>query len=188
MNYYQLLDDLDNPPNRWILGNINFDGEWDFWKYLKVGEVEIPKKKLFVSVREEGIPLDFTMADFELLIVSEKTASLMNQDEVQLIPVQIKEDTPKRNYYLMTIKNEIDCVDELNSVFDKWEINDPIRPDKAGQYKTFYKLFIKEELSDHFEIFRIKRYNSIIIVSENLKIEFEQNKLIGVKFKKVTGS
>lgn len=185
MDYYRLQNDL-HYPRRWFLGEVNFDGEWDFWKYLSAGEVETPNKELLVTVTEEGIPLDFTMADFELLVVNEKVTDLIDKDEIQLIPIKISGYTSENPYYLMVIKNQVDCVDEEKSDFDRWEINDPIRPDKAGQYKTFYKLFVNKEHCNDHNIFRIKGYNSIIVVSDNLKKIFEKYRILGVKYKKIS--
>ncbi|HEV8512967.1 MAG TPA: DUF1629 domain-containing protein, partial [Cyclobacteriaceae bacterium] len=186
MDYYRILNDLDTPAGRWLLGNINFDDEWEFWKYLGVGKVEVPNKELFVSVREEGFPIDFNMADFELLIVNEKTANLFSKEEVQLIPIKIKGYTTKNPYFLVTLINELDCVDEEKSVFDKWEPNNDVRPDKAGQYKTFYKLVVDTNRCNGLDIFRIKDYHSIIVVSDKLKSVFEKNNISGIKYKKVT--
>ncbi len=186
MEYFKLIDDLDNPPGRWFLSEVNFDDEWDFWKYITVGKVEPPKKDLIVNLKKEGFPLDFTFADFELMILNEKVSNLLRKDEVQLIPININRYTSKKPYFLTTVINEIDCVDEEKSVFDKWELNNDIRPDKAGQYKTFYKLFVKPGRCEGSNIFRLKNYNSVIIVSDELKTAFEKNNVTGVKFKKVS--
>jgi hypothetical protein len=185
-NFYRLQDELNKPEGRWFLGSINFEGEWDFWRYVSAGEVDISSKELFVNIRDMGIPLDFTMADFELLIVNSKVANLVDKEEVQLIPLKVDGFKSEEVYYLMIVKNEFDCVDEEKSSFDKWEPNNSIRPDKAGQYKTFYKLVVKPESVTGKNIFRIKDYNGIIIISEDLKKKFEKGKVIGVKYKQVS--
>lgn len=184
MHYYRILDELGKPANRWFLGKVNFESEWDFWKYIGVGEVEVPNKELFIDVRKGGIPLDFTMADFELLIVNEKVKNILDEKEVQLIPVKVK--GVLGNYYIVVTKYDCDCVDETNSSFDKWVENDPIRPDKAGEYKTIYKLIINPQLAHSMNIFRVKKYDSAVIVSDSLKKQLEKEGIEGVKFKKVT--
>ncbi|MFM7858616.1 MAG: hypothetical protein ACKO96_43530, partial [Flammeovirgaceae bacterium] len=82
-------------------------------------------------------PLDFTFADFELLILNQKVSNLLLKNEVQSIPIKINGYTSEKPHFLTTILNGIDCVDEEKSVFDKWESGNDIRPDKAGHYKTF---------------------------------------------------
>jgi hypothetical protein len=184
MDYYRLLDDLDYP-ERWFLGEVNFDDEWDFWKYVTTGEVEVPGKELFVTVNDEGTPLDFTMADFELLVVNNKVAELMDKAEVQRISLKIAGYTSVNPYYLMTLKNGVDCVDEEKSDFDRFEVDDPIRPDLAGQYKSFYKLVVDPNRCNG-HIFRIKNYEGAIIVSVKLKETFEKSGVTGVKYENVT--
>ena len=186
MDFYKLQDNLYIPIDRWFLGSIDFDNEWEFWQYLNAGEINIPNKQLEISVKEEGIPLDFTFADFGILIVNEKTANLFNDNEVQLIPIRLKGYKNINKYFVMVVKNVLDCVDENKSVFTKWEKDNPIRPDKAGQYKSIYKLVIKSELANGHNIFRIKNYDVIIAISETLKKRLEELRITGIKFKKVT--
>jgi len=187
MKHYRLLDELYIPLNRWFLGKINFDDKWDFWKYVTVGEVTVPKKELFVNIRQNGHPLDFTMADFELLIVNKRTATLFDSNDVQLFPVRIQNLPSKDTYFLMTLKNEHDCVDEKLSVFDKYQMDDPIRPDKAGEYKTIYKLVVRNDFKAANSIFRIKGYNGAIIISEELKDKLSNSKISGIKYQDTSG-
>jgi hypothetical protein len=188
MNYYELLDELYIPKKRWFLGSINFDGEWEFWKYVSPGEVDIPTKQLFVKTRRKGLSLDFTMADFELLIINEKVKNLIANEEVQFIPVKLEEEpNSKINYYLLVVNKEIECVDESESIFVKWGKDDSIRPDKAGKYKSFEKLILNPDgIPEEANIFRLKKYDRLIVISEKLKLWFEENKVSGIKYKKLT--
>lgn len=188
MNYYEVLDELYIPKKRWFLGSINFDGEWDFWKYVSPGKVDIPQKELFVTYRKKGFPLDFTMADFELLIINEKVKNLISEEEAQFIPVKLEADTnSKTNYYIMVINRDIECVDESKSVFVKWLKNDPIRPDKVGEYKSFEKLVLNpDNIPEEANIFRLKKYDSVIVIGDKLKVLLEKNNVSGVTFKKIT--
>ena len=188
MNYYELLDELYVPKKRWSLGSINFDGEWDFWKYISPGKVDIPQKELFVTTRKKGLPIDFTMADFELLVINERVKNLISDEEVQFIPIKLEADPiSKINYYLMVVNKEVECVDESKSVFVKWLKDDPIRPDKVGKYKSFEKLILNPiQIPKEANIFRLKKYDIVIVISEKLKLLFEENKISGVQYKKIT--
>ncbi|MEO6632810.1 MAG: DUF1629 domain-containing protein [Mucilaginibacter sp.] len=188
MDYYEILDELYVPKKRWFLGSINFDGEWDFWKYVSPGKVDVPQKELFVTARSKGTPLDFTMADFELLIVNEKVKNLISEKNVQFIPVKLEENPNSAiNYYLMVVNKEIECVDERKSIFTKWLDDDPIRPDKAGEYESFDKMVLNPlDIPDEVHIFRLKKYDVVIVISERLKLLFENNNVSGIKYKKIT--
>lgn len=185
MEFYRILDDI-NMPNRWFLGRINFEIGSQFWKYISAGTVETPSKKLIVSLREFGVPLGITMADFGLLVVNSKVAALFSENEVQKIPIEIENFSNRDLFYLLIIKNEFECVNKEKSEFDIWELNNDIRPDKAGQYKTIYKLVLDPKLVEGKNIFRLKNYNVAIIINEVLKRKFEENNVSGVKFKLVT--
>lgn len=188
MDYYEILDELHVPNKRWFLGSVNFDGEWNFWKYVSPGKVAVPQKELFVTTRRKGTPLDLTMADFQLLIVNEKVKNLISEENVQFIPVKLEADTNSAiNYYLMVVNKEIECLDESKSVFIKWLKDDPIRPDKAGKYKSFDKMVLNPlDIPEEVDIFRLKKYNVVLVISEKLKLLFEYNNVTGIQYEKIT--
>jgi hypothetical protein len=189
MKYYRLMDELHMPENRWFLKSLSVvdENKISIWKFLLPAKVEFPTtEKLRVSIREEGRPLDFTFADFEVLIVNEKVAYFLNEDECQLIPVEIEGVKNGHSYFVAVLLNSIDCVDESRSVFEKWQADDPVRPDLAGEYKSIYKLFISPSKINNNTIFRLGKSENVIIVNENFKKQFEKNAISGVRFKDVT--
>lgn len=181
MKYYRFWDDSSYNEG-WSLGEINFDGEWDFWSYVRAGEVVFPKKELVVKLRRPGRPLSITFASFELLIVDDKAKALFSNDEVQFHPVKISGYNSDTQYWIMTIRKEIDCVDEEKSIFKKWKKNNRIRPDLAGQYEEFDKLVVDKMKCKGNSIFRIKNYDIVIVVSEKLKRAIEEVLTSGLKF------
>jgi len=186
MEFFALVDNIDDPSDRWFLGNIVAENSDDFWKYIKPGNVVCANEKQQVNVREKGRPLDFTMADFEILIVNEKVASIISgSNEVQLIPIKITGHDQAVHYILVVI-NEVQCLDESRSEFEKWEVGNDIRPDKAGQYRIVYKLVIDPAMVSGNNIFRLKNYNSMVIVSGKMKQELERSKVTGISFRNIT--
>jgi hypothetical protein len=157
------------------------------WKFLSPAKVEVPDlEKLKISVREEGRALDFTFADFEVLVVNEKVAFFLNDEECQLIPVEIDGVNNKHSYFVAVLLNSVDCLDESRSNFEKWQADDPVRPDLAGEYKSIYKLFVDARKIGGNTIFRLGKSDNIIIVSEKFKKQFEKNAISGVRFRDVT--
>jgi hypothetical protein len=190
MRYFELTDDLYNPEDRWFLKSINVvdENKISIWKFLSPAKVELPSTKdLTISIRTEGKPLDFTFADFGVMVVNEKVADLLNDEECQLIPVKIEGIKNGHSYFITILLNCVDCVDESRSNFEKWQPNDPIRPDKAGMYKSIYKLLVDDKkINDNNNIFRLGKYNVVTIINEKLKKQFEQNAVTGVQFRDVT--
>ena len=184
------MDELNKPKDRWFLKSLNTvdENKISIWKFLSPARVKLPEtEKLKISVREDGKPLDFTFADFEVLVVNEKVAFFLSEEECQLIPVEVGGTRNKHSYFIAVLLNSVDCLDEDRSIFEKWSSNDPIRPDLAGEYKGIYKLFVDpDKIMPSNTIFRLGKSDNIIIINEKLKRQFESNGITGVKFKEIT--
>jgi hypothetical protein len=141
----------------------------------------IPK----VDITSSGVRTKLTFADFEVLVIDNKYVDLFSKEQVQLFPVEITNDNIENSYSILTIINEVECIDENKSKFDIYDEHDEIRPDLAGNYKTVYTLKINKAKVKGFDILRIKKYDVAIIVSERLKLKLEQNYVTGIKFKEV---
>lgn len=184
------MDELNKPKERWFLKTLNIvdENKISVWKFLSPAQVKLPDtEKLKISVREDGEPLDFTFADFEVLVLNEKIAFFLSDEECQLIPVEVDSIKNKHSYFIVVLLNSVDCLDESRSVFEKWQSNDPIRSDLAGDYKGIYTLFVDpNKIKQDNTIFRLGKSDNIIIINEKLKMQFESNGITGVKFKEVT--
>ena len=137
-----------------------------------------------IKYNPEELIKSFILIDFinpiKLILVS------FNEEEIQFIPIKINGNLIIDSYYLAVTKKGVDCVDESKSLFDKWKEDDSVRPDKAGEYKTIYKLMIDPEKIQGAHFFRIKKYDVAIIISEKLKHKMEEKHIKGIKFKKVS--
>ena len=78
----------------------------------------------------------------------------------------------------MIVQNTFDCIDEAQSKFEKFKENDKIQPDKAGEYIAFYSMKINKMKINNEDIFRIKKFEIAIIVSERIANKIK--KLSGV--------
>ncbi len=85
----------------------------------------------------------------------------------------------------MLIENKVDCVDEKRSEFKKFETNDPIRLDKAWQYKSFFKLVIDKSKTAETPIFRLAGFNVAIIVRDDVKRALEAASVTGTVMSEV---
>lgn len=183
MKYYRLQDDI-HFPGRWRLNGINFRSDGEVWQYVRAGFLKKARKDLVIGIEEEGVQVDLTMAEFEVLVANQKVANLFMEEQVQKLPIEVKGmcDAP---YYVLVIRNEIDGVDRAASDFELWEDGNDIRPDLAGTYKWFFQLKIDSTLTGGLDIFRIKNFNTAVIVSDRLKMAFENAGIVGATFKEV---
>lgn len=183
--YYRIVDDL-NFENRWFLGNVNSNNLKYIWPIIRVGRPILFNRIYEVLLKERGIPLDFTFADFEVPVVSNDLIHNFSKNEVQSFPAKIIESNSteiKNKFSILVVNNEIDCINEDRSIFKKFEINDEIRPDKAGHYRSFMKLIVDtNRIPNNLNIFRVKKFNVAIIVSEIIKKTFEIEGYTGINF------
>lgn len=182
MRYYELYEDVYFP-NRWHLGDINVDDNWQFVEGKAVDKNLLPPN-LSVEVSTHGTCLDYTTnGAFSVPVISEKIKNQLGDIKgVQFIPVTI--DTVS-NYFLMAITQKINCLNEELSVFEKFTENDPIRPDLAGHYSCISKLVVDSSKVNGENIFRIDKAEHFLIVSEKVKNAIEDINASGVKFLEV---
>jgi|RhiMetdeSRZDD1v2_1073273.scaffolds.fasta_scaffold09940_3 uncharacterized protein DUF1629 len=180
MDYYRLRTDLGFP-KRWYLGDINkVEDEWAFKQGKPVDEKKF--QNLTVKITKKGASMDFTETSaFIAPIVSEKFAECLSgyKDEIQLIPVKVP--ATKEKYFIMVVKNTIDCVDESKSMFSKFKKDDSVRPDLAGEYREIGILKINTSVVDK-AIFRLGKFDICIIVNGDIKRELEKAKVTGARF------
>ncbi|CAM3204527.1 MULTISPECIES: imm11 family protein [Pseudomonas] len=192
MKYYLLRQDL-SISGKWVLGDVRHVDNWNFsnppLNFMEPGRYTL-------DVRFDGVEIDYSLAGYASVpVLSERARnSLIGLSEVDQTyhnvvfePVDIEGKHVSQNYFLMIIETQIDCVDEESSRFTKFSVNDPVRPDMAGQYRAFYNLAIDESKVGDFHIFRIKKYLGAIVVSEDVKLRFEAAGVVGAVFESVNG-
>jgi hypothetical protein len=183
MQYYRLYTGIAYP-NRWYLGDVNVDDDWIFVKGQPLDENNF--KNLMVKVYQKGNEMDFTETNvFSAPVVSERFTEWLYEymNEVQLLPVKIPNTS--RRYFILVVKNKIDCVDESKSSFTKFTKGDAVRPDLAGEYSSFKILKIDPTIIDK-SIFRLDKFPMYIIINRDIKDKLEKAKVTGVKFKLVS--
>ena len=192
MKYYLLRQDVA-VPGKWVLGDVRHVNNWHFSdppvNFMEPG-------KYALDVRFDGVEVDYSLAGYASApVLSEKACSslagLPEIDEpyrnVVFEPVQIEGKLVFQNYFLMIIETQIDCVDEEISSFNKYCADDPVRPDLAGEYRSFFNLIVDPAKIGSHHVFRLKKYLGVIIVSEEIKLRFEKAGVVGAVFDSVSG-
>ena len=194
MKYYVLRQDMSNDrANGWYFGAIR---HLDNWRFIEPHIEDMEPCTYTVNIFQDGNELDFSqLATISVPIVSKKfkqaLAGLWEVDEpyknIVMEPVVIAGKEGKQDYFVMIVETQIDCVDEEKSDFEKFENNDPVRPDLAGEYRGFFSLVIDpSKVGDH-HIFRIKKSSTTLIVSEEVKRRIEAAGVTGASFESVNG-
>lgn len=177
--YFKIEDDL-GIDNRWMLGNLNLPESyaWD----------DIESKSLIntvdwsIEILVPGNPLDVTIIDFGLIMANNRFLQLLPSEEIEYKQIKIKNYKGKDPYYLVGVKNAIECVDKKKSKYKVWKKNNNIRPDLAGMYEYFTDLRIDSTKAGSYSIFIVKGYEVAKIVSEEVINQYNMHKLTGINF------
>ncbi|MCZ7451362.1 hypothetical protein O8B93_27770 [Agrobacterium rhizogenes] len=184
MLFWQLEDDI-NYPGRWYLDEIagdNINSGYN-WQFLTGDGVVDQRYRL--SLTRDGVEMDFTLTDaFVVPVVSDRLKNALSFVEgVRFFELTLeREKQTFHQYYAMVTDKMIDCFDEESSVYQVFTRDDPVRPDRAGEYHSVLRLVIDPVKAAGHDIFRVKRYPTAMIVSDRIKSALDKLDLTGLKF------
>jgi hypothetical protein len=152
------------------------------WDY--VTQAPEVSTELNLKIYQDGAEMDFTMMNtYPIPIVSARIKDeLSSITELAFLAVNILDKNCLQKYYVMVVGKTVDCVDESKSKFRKFVVNDPVRPDKAGDYRSFFELRVDPQKITGVDIFRVAKFDVAIIVSERVKLRLETCKVTGLDF------
>lgn len=105
---------------------------------------------------------------------------------MQLFPVTV-EGEPERYFVVNAIK-AVDCIDEARCrEVHHYDEDDPA-PGYEGEYNWIYGLRIDPTKTEGAQVFRLKKFKTAFIVSEDIKNALEAVGNLGVSFERVTGT
>lgn len=180
MNYYELTDDI-NFPNRWYLGDIAFTDNWGLAQRLD------PEREYEIELCRDGSEMDYTCTEvYGVSVVSKKFKdAVFGIAGITFAKVNIFGKKTISEFYIMAVAQELACINEEESEFQKFEVNDPVRPDKAGEYRGFLKMVVDPKKCAGFNIFRVKGFSIAIVVNAQVKQNLESEGVLGAQFKSV---
>lgn len=169
MKYFKLNDDISFP-NRWYLGDVSKVDNWELATSIPEDTVSLK-----IEVVRDGEEMDFTLTEaYGVPIVSLKVKDALDgMLGITFIPVQVQGKQCSTEYFVLVTSEIVECVDEANSKFQMFEENDPVRPDKAGEYRAFMKLRLDVRKIIGIDIFRLMKFEVAIVISERVKERLE---------------
>jgi len=181
VHFYSLNDDI-NFPDRWYLGDVINVDNWSLLKFVDTN------KTYQVKIYQLGQQMDFSQNEaYGVCIVSEKfKQALAGIPDVNFAKAEVVDSEVDTEYYIMSVPSVVKCIDEERSEFQKFEVNDPVRPDKAGEYRGFFKMVVNRQACESNSVFRVAGFDIEIIVSSEIKKALEKENVTGLKFKQVS--
>ena len=191
MKYFRIRPDM-SIAERWTLGNINHVDNWLFIdppvNFMEPGTYSL-------DLVNCGVEVDYSLAGYASVpVVSARfrdaLVGLPEFDEpymnVVVEPLIIEGQNVRGEYSVLIVETRVDCVDEGRSDFMKFEEDDPVRPDLAGQYRAFTKLIVDRERIGARHIFRIEKFMGALIVSEEVRRRLDEAGVVGAVYDPVT--
>lgn len=174
-------------PGRWSLEDPYAGDHWinpDL--FTCAGGPQTVNGQIVVKLYVPGRSLDYTMAGRGMPVASERAAEVFSRvapEDVQLIPITV--EGHQEPYFIVHALHAIECVDEERSEGIRRFEEDDERPDLLGEYRAIDVLRIDPTRVAGHHLFRVKRFEVALIVSDHLRQELERANLTGLRFKPV---
>ena len=136
---------------------------------------------LFVPLRRRGRPLDFTLADFDMPVVSAALASLLQlkaPDCFQLLPAKVEGDPGQ--FFVLNATRAVPCISDRHSLILRWTSEDG-RPDKVGTYRMVANPVLTPSNHRGEAIFRAAGWEIMLLATETLAQALQASDFTGLK-------
>lgn len=147
-----------------------------------VGQTYSGPSPFRVPLFRKGNPSDFTLAAFNMPVVSQRVAQILEKicpAEIQRFPVAV--GSCESGYEILNVTSTAICLDEQKSKIQKWTQEDS-RPEKVGQYRMVIDLAIDPVQASGRHIFRISGWEIALIVSDVVRRGLEETGNLSVVF------
>ncbi|MCP3100718.1 hypothetical protein LZ198_17755 [Myxococcus sp. K15C18031901] len=161
-----------------------FDEPWLFTD----GRVLPDPGSIKAQVSHPGTKRAFVFGGVERTpIVSEALANVFRslaRDDVQLFPVTVEGESER--YFVVNAIKVVDAIDETRCREVHHYDEGGAFPEYAGEYRWIYGLRIDPAKTEGAQVFRLKKFKTALIVSEEVKDALERVGNLGVSFERVT--
>lgn len=162
----------------------SFDEPWLFVD----GRVLPDPGPIKAQISHPGEKRTFVFAGVEETpIGSEAVANVFRtlaSDDVQLFPVSIEGESER--HFVVNATKVVDCIDEERCL-EVQHYPEGTFPEYAGEYRWIYGLRIDPAKTEGAHVFRLKKFKTALIVSEDIKNALERVGNLGLSFERVTG-
>lgn len=166
--FYRLSDD-NRIPDRWFLGSpVDQAGVGLDPRVFTYGNTLDIQGPLYLPKRQDGQPLAFTLADFDMPVVREDLAATIAKiapAELQRIPVAVEGESD--NYEILNALRVVDCLDYDHSKVTLWNDGDG-RPDKVGLPRMVTDLRVDSDRIGTTRLLRVAHWRIALVVSQNI--------------------
>jgi hypothetical protein len=186
MRIYQIRDDFSEN-YRWYLKSptTELGVSVDPWVFTRGSILNIDQPLLF-SLRRQGRSLDFTLAAFDIPVLSSRLMNSVKESglgDVQWISAHVESSEDK--FYVVNTLEVYQCLDLFHSKAVFWEHEDGI-PQKTGQIRRIESLFLhKDKIPEDAFIFRVQGLEARILCTDKFSDLIRVNSYTGIEFEEI---
>jgi hypothetical protein len=186
--YYRVLDDMAFD-GRWFLASpVDARGRAvDPRRFTAGGSVREPGS-LSISLRVDGAPMDFTLADFDMPVA---TAALgarlaaLAPGAVQRFPVTV--DGLDGAFEILNVTRAVRCFDEAASDI-QYVTEDAVRPERVGTYEMVVEAVIDPALAGDERLFRVEGWRVMLVCDGDVRDALAAEGYSGLRFEELAVS
>lgn len=185
--YYKVVFNLSQEPHSLTFGFPQNISDFDL-KNINFGRsTVIPEPVVFsIDLTDGEKELDVNLATCGVIIVSQKFKDLFITEPLVFYPIRVEGFTLRNSYYILEILDFCDCINEKESHISYWtEENAFFNKSLIGSYKNLSDIHLSYDKIKS-NIFRIKKYPTMIIVSQHFVDAFNINSCSGLTFKPIS--
>jgi hypothetical protein len=163
--YFRVVDDF-TISGRWLLqGLVDASGAPRDPRNFVYGQRVQEEYGLHIPSIVEGQPLEFTLADFDMPVVSSALGAVIADvasEHIQRLPITI--EGVGSGYEILNVTTIVDALDRDHSRLTYWGESDK-RPDKIGKPRMIVEIAIDPNRAFSTPIFRLRDWTIALIVS-----------------------
>jgi hypothetical protein len=180
--FYRVVDDMSASPRWFLQGPTTPSGDAVDPRLFTYGRPLPDPGPLYVELRRGGPALDFTLADFDMPIVSRELGVAIEAvapGAVQRFPVTISGTAEP--YEILNVVDVVHCLDERRSTVQYWQPSDG-RPEKVGEYRMVVKETIDPLRAAGKHIFRLGGWTITLVADDTLRAILWPREFTGLEF------
>ncbi|CAM3190614.1 DUF1629 domain-containing protein [Corallococcus soli] len=139
------------------------------------------------QISHPGVKCAFVLSGIEQApIVNAAVANVFRTlapDDVQLLPVSIERES--ESYFVVNAIRLMDCIDEARCQ-EVQHYPENSFPEYEGEYRWIYGLRIDPLRTEGARVFRLTKFKTAFVVSDDVKEALERAGNLGVSFEQVT--
>lgn len=178
-----LFPDMETAPNITLTDKGScFETVWEDGTSLDQNEYDLSSLEFICEDLPAGEMTDYAVSDLGCPVVSARLKRFLDDagiDNLQYFPVTIletSESAPKLDYFAVNVLGLVTCIDTNESEFKGRIVDGEVKG-----IRRISKLVLKEELPEHLNIYRVRLFRRLIIISEKLVQLLSNESFTGIK-------